>query len=77
MRRVLKPSGRLHFVEHGLSREPRKAHWQHGLTPCCGCHLDRKADDLNRIVGFGIGAIETGYITGPKPWTFQGLATQL
>jgi ubiquinone/menaquinone biosynthesis C-methylase UbiE len=82
MRRVLKPGGDLLFVEHGLSPETRIARWQQRLTPCWrrtggGCHLDRKMDDLIRAAGFGIGAIETGYMAGPKPWTFmyQGLAT--
>jgi hypothetical protein len=41
------------------------------------CHLDRKADDLIRAAGFGIDAIEIGYMKGPKPWTFmyQGSAS--
>jgi ubiquinone/menaquinone biosynthesis C-methylase UbiE len=82
MRRVLKPGGRLLFVEHGLSPEIRVARWQHGLTPYWkrisgGCHLDRKMDDLIRAAGFQIDAVETGYMQGPKPWTFmyQGAAT--
>jgi ubiquinone/menaquinone biosynthesis C-methylase UbiE len=33
MRRVLRPGGRLFFVEHGLSPEIRTARWQHRLTP--------------------------------------------
>jgi len=33
MRRVLKPGGRLLFVEHGLSPETRIARWLHRLTP--------------------------------------------
>ncbi len=80
-RRVLKPGGCLVFVEHGLSPEPRVARWQHGLTPCWrriggGCHLDRKMDELIRAAGFHLDAIETGYMSGPKPWTFlyQGRA---
>ena len=83
MRRVLKPGGRLLFVEHGLSPEPRIIRWQHRLTPCWkriggGCHLDRKMDDLIRAAGFGVDALETGYMKGPKPWTFmyQGAATK-
>jgi ubiquinone/menaquinone biosynthesis C-methylase UbiE len=82
MRRVLKPGGRLVFVEHGLSTETRIARWQHGLTPYWkrisgGCHLNRKMDDLIRAAGFRVDAVETGYMKGPKPWTFmyQGAAT--
>jgi ubiquinone/menaquinone biosynthesis C-methylase UbiE len=51
MRRVLKPGGRLLFVEHGQSPEIRVARWQHRLTPYWKrisgeCHLNRKTDDL-------------------------------
>jgi ubiquinone/menaquinone biosynthesis C-methylase UbiE len=76
VRRVLKPGGRLLFVEHGLAPEPAIIRWQHRLTPCWrriggGCHLDRKMDDLIRNAGFQIDALETGYMKGPKPWTFM------
>jgi ubiquinone/menaquinone biosynthesis C-methylase UbiE len=76
MRRVLRPGGRLIFVEHGLSPEIRTARWQRQLTPYWkrisgGCRLDRKTDDLIRAAGFQIDAVETGYMTGPKPWTFM------
>ena len=83
MRRVLKSSGRLLFVEHGLSPEPRIIRWQRRLTPCwkrisVGCHLDRKMDDLIRAACLRVDTLETGYIKGPKPWTFmyQGSATK-
>ena len=82
MRRVLKPGGRLLFVEHGLSPEIRIARWQRRLTPYWkrvggGCHLDRKMDDLICAAGFQINAVETDYMTGLKPWTYmyQGSAT--
>jgi len=44
-RRVLKPGGRLLFVEHGLAPAPGVQIWQRRLTPvwkplACGCHLD-------------------------------------
>jgi len=76
MRRVLNPQGRLVFVEHGLSPEPGIAWWQRCLTPFwCrmsgGCHLDREMDDLIRSVGFALGTLETGYMKGPKPWTYM------
>ena len=80
-RRVLKPGGKLLFVEHGLSPAPRIAAWQHLLTPCWkaiagGCHLDRRIEDLIRTAGFRLDRLETGHMPGPKPWTFtyQGSA---
>ncbi|MGH7037081.1 MAG: class I SAM-dependent methyltransferase, partial [Stellaceae bacterium] len=79
--RVLAPGGRFVFVEHGLAPETRVARWQHHLTPLWrhlagGCHLDRKIDDLIRAAGFRIGALETGYVKGPRVMTFlyQGWA---
>jgi hypothetical protein len=64
------------FIEHGLSPETRIARWQHRLTPYWkhfsgGCHLHRKTDDLIRAAGFQVDAIDTGYMKGPKPWTFM------
>jgi len=46
LRRVLKPGGTLHFVEHGLAPDERVRHWQHRLEPLQkrlfgGCHLTR------------------------------------
>ena len=83
MRRVLKPGGQLLFVEHGLSPEPGVARWQRWLTPCWshiggGCHLNRKTDDLIGAAGFSLDTLDTGYIKGPKPWSFmyQGRATR-
>jgi hypothetical protein len=55
---------------------------QHRLTPYWKriggrCHLARKMDDLIRTAEFELSTVETGYMTGPKPWTFmyQGSAT--
>jgi ubiquinone/menaquinone biosynthesis C-methylase UbiE len=63
MRRVLKPDGRLLFVEHGLSPDPRIKRWNHRLTPfwchlAGGCHLDQKMGDLIRSAGFSIIELE-------------------
>ncbi|MBS0518504.1 MAG: class I SAM-dependent methyltransferase [Proteobacteria bacterium] len=76
MRRVLKPGGRLLFVEHGLSKDAGVARWQHRLTPVWrriagGCHLDRKIDDLIRTAGFELPALKTEYAEGPRPMTFM------
>jgi ubiquinone/menaquinone biosynthesis C-methylase UbiE len=82
VRRVLRPGGRLLFVEHGLAPEPRIERWQRRLTPCWkrvggNCHLDRRTDALLRAAGFEIGELHTGYMKGPKPFTFmyEGSAT--
>ena len=81
MRRVLKPGGRLLFVEHGLSPEPKVERWQHRLTPVWrhisgGCHLDRKMDDLIRSAGFDLTELRTEYAQGPRTMTYmyQGCA---
>lgn len=75
MRRVLRPGGRLLFVEHGRSPDPRVQVWQDCLTPVWrrvggGCHLNRKMDDLVRESGFTIERLDTGYIRGPRIMTF-------
>jgi ubiquinone/menaquinone biosynthesis C-methylase UbiE len=76
MRRVLRPNGKLLFVEHGLSPEPGVERWQHRLTPVWrqvagGCHLDRKMDDLVRTAGFDLHDLRTEYAGGPRPMTYM------
>ena len=76
MRRVLRPGGKLFFVEHGLSPDPGIQGWQHRLTPLWrhiagGCHLDRKMDELIRSAGFEIQELATAYARGPRPFTFM------
>jgi ubiquinone/menaquinone biosynthesis C-methylase UbiE len=75
IRRVLRPGGSLLFAEHGRAPEIGVARWQDRLTPVWkrvagGCHLNRKPDDLIRAAGFGIDALESGYIKGPRPMGF-------
>ena len=82
MRRVLKPGGRLIFVEHGLSDEARIQKWQRRIEPywkplAGGCHLTRRADDLLKEGGFTLKSFESGYEKGPKFAAFMmhGVAT--
>lgn len=76
MRRVLKPGGRLLFVEHGLAPDAGVRQWQHRLTPLWrrlsgGCHLDRAMATMIEDAGFRIDGLRTGYMAGPKPMTFM------
>ena len=76
MRRVLRPTGQLLFVEHGLAPEQNVRKWQDRLTPVWkriggGCHLNRPIRQLIEDAGFSILNIETGYMKGPKPMTFM------
>jgi ubiquinone/menaquinone biosynthesis C-methylase UbiE len=72
LRRVLKPDGTLHFVEHGLAPEERVRRWQHRLDPVQqrlfgGCHLTRPIVELLRNAGFAITELDVYYETGtPK-----------
>ena len=76
MRRVLKSSGRLLFVEHGRSPDASVRRWQDRLTPVWkrvggGCHLNRPIRDLIEGAGFRVDQLQTGYMKGPKPLTFM------
>jgi ubiquinone/menaquinone biosynthesis C-methylase UbiE len=72
LRRVLKPGGTLHFVEHGLAPEENVRAWQHRLEPVQkrlfgGCHLTRPTVDLLRGAGFEIAEVDEYYEEGsPK-----------
>ncbi len=82
IRRVLKPGGTFHFVEHGHTPDANIARWQDCLDPlevrmAGGCHLTRKiADDIENA-GFVVKELDNYYAKGaPKPWgyTFEGRA---
>ena len=79
IRRVLKPGGTLHFVEHGLATEEGVRRWQHRLEPVQkrvfgGCHLTRPVAALLTDAGFAITEIEVFYETGsPKPFGASSL----
>lgn len=69
MRRVLKPSGRMIFCEHGEAPDPGVRRWQARLTPLWkaiggGCHLARPIPSLIADSGFRIEGLETMYLPG-------------
>lgn len=75
-RRVLKPGGRLFFLEHGLSDDPKVAHRQARFEPiqkkvAGGCHLTRDIRELVRDAGFDLERFSTFTIAGPKIMSFM------
>jgi ubiquinone/menaquinone biosynthesis C-methylase UbiE len=81
LRRVLKPGGTLHFVEHGLAPDENVRRWQHRLEPVQkrvfgGCHLTRPIPDLVARAGFTIAALDVFYEDGaPKFLAADSLGT--
>jgi len=81
LRRVLKPGGTLHFVEHGLAPDERVRRWQHRLEPMQkrlfgGCHLTRPVVDLLTGAGFEITDVDVFYEEGtPKVMGANSLGT--
>jgi ubiquinone/menaquinone biosynthesis C-methylase UbiE len=82
MKRVLKPGGSLHFVEHGHAPDPSVARWQERIEPlnkrlAGGCHLTRTIPETIEQAGFDIEKLDRYYFEGePKPfaYTFEGRA---
>lgn len=83
VRRVVRPGGRLHFLEHGLAPEAGTQRWQRRLDPverrvAGGCHLTRDVPALLAREGWttGSGWLEQAYLPGPavgRPWTYLSL----
>ncbi|MEM8951777.1 MAG: class I SAM-dependent methyltransferase [Pseudomonadota bacterium] len=79
IRRVLRPSGALLFIEHGLAPDDddRVQLWQELLTPLWrrlagNCHPNRRIDRLLEAAGFAPEMMDCGYlIDGPKVLTFH------
>lgn len=75
LRRVVRPGGTFHFLEHGSAPDPGVRRWQQRLEPIQkrmggGCHLTRDTVDVITGGGFEILDVESRYMAGPKPYTF-------
>jgi SAM-dependent methyltransferase len=74
VRRVLKPGGRLHFLEHGASPDPGVLAWQRRLDPiqrrvAGGCHLARDPAALAAQAGLDVVELERFRLPeGAAPW---------
>jgi SAM-dependent methyltransferase len=72
IRRVLRPAGAFHIMEHGLSPQETVARWQHRLTPLQrrvfgGCHINRPIDRLVAGAGLELTRLDNYYLKGPRP----------
>lgn len=76
IRRVLRQDGQLIFCEHGAAPDENVRRWQDRLNPVWsrfsgGCNLNRSVPMLLEQGGFRIHNMETMYITGWKPVSFN------
>lgn len=73
VRRVLRPGGELHFVEHGISDDPKVIRWQRRFEPLQmrlggGCHLTRDAPSLIEAAGLRMERCSR-FTLGPRVFT--------
>jgi ubiquinone/menaquinone biosynthesis C-methylase UbiE len=76
MARVLKPTGRLIFCEHGLAPDPDVRRWQDRINPVWkrlggGCNLNRAIPQLIEQGGFNITEMESMYLPGWRWASFE------
>jgi ubiquinone/menaquinone biosynthesis C-methylase UbiE len=83
IRRVLRPGGGFHFVEHGRHPDPKVARWQDRITPlqrviAGGCHLNRPIDSLIRSSGLELAKLSNYEVSGPRAngYMYEGIATK-
>jgi ubiquinone/menaquinone biosynthesis C-methylase UbiE len=72
LRRVLRPGGRLLFIEHVRAESAKLARWQDRLLPINvrlghGCHCNRATLDGIRAAGFDVLEVEHGAIPHAPP----------
>jgi ubiquinone/menaquinone biosynthesis C-methylase UbiE len=83
IRRVLRPGGALHFLEHGRSPDPKVAHWQDRILPVTkalagGCHPNRPIDQLISASKLETSRLDAYYVRGPKAvgYMYEGVAVK-
>jgi SAM-dependent methyltransferase len=84
IRRVLRPGGTFHFVEHGRSPDPKVARAQDRFTPlqrtvAGGCHLNRPIGDLVKASGLDITRLDNYYLARSgriASYMFEGAAAK-
>jgi SAM-dependent methyltransferase len=74
VRRILKPGGTFHFLEHGLAPDEDVRRWQRRLEPLQkrllgGCHLTRPIAGLLTAAGFTVTEVDVFYETGTSKVT--------
>jgi SAM-dependent methyltransferase len=78
VRRVLRPGGALHFLEHGIAPDEGVRRWQRRLEPLQkwafdGCHLTRPIDRIVADSGLEVVDVDRAYAPMPRlmrPWAF-------
>jgi ubiquinone/menaquinone biosynthesis C-methylase UbiE len=83
VRRVLRPDGTFHFVEHGTAPDASVRKWQDRLNPlqqrfAGGCNLNRDIPALIEAGGLHIERLATYYNEGDLKvmgYTYEGVAT--
>lgn len=84
VRRILRPGGRLLFLEHGRAPDPAVLRWQERIEPwwkplAGGCHLTRPITEAVRAGGFVVEPIGARYLPRtPRPvgWNEWGIAVK-
>lgn len=84
LRRVLRPGGRLLFLEHGAAPDASVARWQRRIEPLWvptmgGCHLTRPVTQSVEAAGFAVTPIGARYaprVPRFAGWMEWGVATR-
>lgn len=73
LRRILRPGGRMLFLEHGRSPDPGPARWQRRIEPVWkrlmgNCHLTRPVSEEIGQAGFALHRTEHKYMEKMPKW---------